>query len=321
MALERLVRDNGPFQRFLVAEHELSANAEPTSARHSTTGARQEVLLLPDADALLKIAEYAERLAHTLRGCCPPARWVLAPYSAPRWWPRSSGPADIQAALSALRDLISGLRLDLASAAPDDQPYQSSSALTSAKPRPDASVRWWPPKVMYALESLQTSCRHVNAHVDEYANGDSGDATLEELVSIEAAALVIRTGVEETLPAGNRQEAQAGVEEKPQATDADRIESPPATEQELAGHAGRRIRPAYKRDHCWLKWADEGLTPAKIRDRWNALSDEGRKGICGEAWGRIGGSSPAQKKAGYEVVKGGLKKAKRERAAEKNRGS
>jgi hypothetical protein len=28
-------------------------------------------------------------------------------------------------------------------------------------------------------------------------------------------------------------------------------------------------RPCYDRDHIWLGWADAGMTPAKIRDKWN----------------------------------------------------
>lgn len=44
---------------------------------------------------------------------------------------------------------------------------------------------------------------------------------------------------------------------------------------------GKKRRPAYARDHLWLKWQEaEGLTPAKIRDRWNEMEDFSRETIC-----------------------------------------
>jgi hypothetical protein len=71
-------------------------------------------------------------------------------------------------------------------------------------------------------------------------------------------------------------------------------------------------RPAYQRDHLWLKWREEeSLTPAKIRDRWDSMTDERRKGACPGACERVGNAS---KKAGREVVVKGLKKARAEKA-------
>jgi predicted Rossmann fold nucleotide-binding protein DprA/Smf involved in DNA uptake len=73
-------------------------------------------------------------------------------------------------------------------------------------------------------------------------------------------------------------------------------------------------RPAYERDHLWLKWQlEEGLGPAKIRDQWDAMRDAERKAISPNAWERVGGDDSQAKKAGREVVKTALGKAKKER--------
>ena len=73
---------------------------------------------------------------------------------------------------------------------------------------------------------------------------------------------------------------------------------------------GRR-RPAYERDHLWLKWRDvEEIGPAAIRDRWNGMSGEERKTICPRAANCIGSGEP-----GREVVRKALKRARRERHA------
>ncbi len=67
----------------------------------------------------------------------------------------------------------------------------------------------------------------------------------------------------------------------------------------------RPRRPAYERDHCWLSWKlNQGMGPARIRDRWNAMSEEDRCAICSEAPDKIGWSED-----GREVVKKGLRKA------------
>ena len=75
---------------------------------------------------------------------------------------------------------------------------------------------------------------------------------------------------------------------------------------------GNKKRPAYERDHLWLKWnEDESLTPAKIRDRWDDMTDEDRKATCPGACDRV---SDGSKKAGREVVVKGIKKARGEKA-------
>lgn len=69
-------------------------------------------------------------------------------------------------------------------------------------------------------------------------------------------------------------------------------------------------RRALIRDHLFLKWNDEGETPAKIRDKWNGLPEAERRHICPSCWKTIEG------KAGREVVKQSLLKAKKERKTE-----
>lgn len=72
-------------------------------------------------------------------------------------------------------------------------------------------------------------------------------------------------------------------------------------ENPIADSVGRcsKLRPCYIRDRIWLVWAEiEGLTPAKIRDRWNA---------------QYPGKEVGAGTSGYEVVKKGLRAAKRER--------
>ncbi len=82
------------------------------------------------------------------------------------------------------------------------------------------------------------------------------------------------------------------------------------------------FRPAYRRDHEWLKWVkDKGMTPAKIRNFWNGMSDEERRQICPSCSDKIGGTDSKGKKAGLAVVKEGVKKAKKERDAQTNQES
>jgi hypothetical protein len=51
----------------------------------------------------------------------------------------------------------------------------------------------------------------------------------------------------------------------------------PDTADPKATTADRPRRPAYERDHLWLRWKDEeGMTPAKIRDRWNTTNPRAR---------------------------------------------
>lgn len=75
------------------------------------------------------------------------------------------------------------------------------------------------------------------------------------------------------------------------------------------------LRPTYRRDHLWLAWnkSADGFGPAKIRDKWNGLPEEHRKLISPRAHGPIGGKDSKRKKAGSEVVKQALRKAKNAR--------
>jgi hypothetical protein len=69
------------------------------------------------------------------------------------------------------------------------------------------------------------------------------------------------------------------------------------------------LRSAYGRDHLFLKWNEEDkLSPAPIRNKWNALSDTERKRICPLCWEPVGDGED-----GREVVKQGIRKAKKER--------
>ncbi len=44
---------------------------------------------------------------------------------------------------------------------------------------------------------------------------------------------------------------------------------------------GKPRRPAFDRDHLWLKWQEEdGLTPAAIRARWNEMDRIARDAAC-----------------------------------------
>jgi hypothetical protein len=53
-----------------------------------------------------------------------------------------------------------------------------------------------------------------------------------------------------------------------------------AEENDIARHRVL-LRPAFHRDHLWLDWhEEEKCGPAKIRDRWDKLNDEERKGLC-----------------------------------------
>ena len=83
------------------------------------------------------------------------------------------------------------------------------------------------------------------------------------------------------------------------------LESDESTiEQEETGK-----RPAFDRDHLWLKWnEEEGLKPAAIRDRWNGMTDAERKGITVTTWQKIGAGN-----SGRAVVYDALKRAKREK--------
>jgi len=68
-------------------------------------------------------------------------------------------------------------------------------------------------------------------------------------------------------------------------------------------------RPTYQRNCLWLKWKrEEKLTPAKIRDRWNAMPNCDRATTCPRAPGKI-----ATGTRGRDLVKKALKAAESER--------
>jgi len=67
-------------------------------------------------------------------------------------------------------------------------------------------------------------------------------------------------------------------------------------------------RPAYDRDHLWLDWKrEDGLSPAKIRDRWNAKSKQEREGAAPCLPNAIGKGED-----GRDVVKKALQRARNE---------
>jgi hypothetical protein len=61
----------------------------------------------------------------------------------------------------------------------------------------------------------------------------------------------------------------------------------------------RALRMCYVRDHTFLKWKGEGMTPATIRDRWNAENPDQAISLD-------------NKESGRDVVIQGIKKAKLE---------
>jgi hypothetical protein len=67
-------------------------------------------------------------------------------------------------------------------------------------------------------------------------------------------------------------------------------------------------RPAYERDHLWLGWNEEGMTPAAIRDRWNTMSDEERRAVSPRKWHRI--ESAGGLEGQRDLIEKALRKAK-----------
>jgi len=70
------------------------------------------------------------------------------------------------------------------------------------------------------------------------------------------------------------------------------------------------LRPAYRRDHVWLAWANKyGKTTrwvnAAIRDWWNGLSPDCRKVVSSELWLDVGTG-----RSGAETVRTGLSRAR-----------
>jgi hypothetical protein len=92
------------------------------------------------------------------------------------------------------------------------------------------------------------------------------------------------------------------------------VTASPAT---LTHDEPRKRRPAYERDHLWLQWhEDDRLGPAKIRDRWNRLSDEKRQAICPTASERIVATDSKTMNAARALVKTAYRKAAKERGLE-----
>ncbi len=60
---------------------------------------------------------------------------------------------------------------------------------------------------------------------------------------------------------------------------------PARSEESKNGNSGEA--PTASRNAKWKEWNREGLTPAKIRDKWNALTDEERKAISAKKWQKI----------------------------------
>ncbi|WP_166827337.1 hypothetical protein [Thalassoroseus pseudoceratinae] len=79
----------------------------------------------------------------------------------------------------------------------------------------------------------------------------------------------------------------------------------------------RQRPPAEGRDHLFLEWRNEGLTPAQIRDRWNAKTDEERRSICPKKWKKIKTDGT---KNGRDVVYNAIKRARKNLEAQQNRG-
>jgi len=78
------------------------------------------------------------------------------------------------------------------------------------------------------------------------------------------------------------------------------------------------LREAYRRDHLWLAWNEnaERFGPAKIRDRWNSMSDAHRELVSPRLPKKVGCGL-----SGAATVKEGLKKARRERPSRKSKRS
>jgi hypothetical protein len=85
---------------------------------------------------------------------------------------------------------------------------------------------------------------------------------------------------------------------------------------ELSGTSKRspRERPAYHRDHLFLRWKlEEKMTPAPILDRWNSMSDEELRKVSPRCWHRIEGAGGRQ--GDLCVVKKALARAQKDRNA------
>lgn len=70
------------------------------------------------------------------------------------------------------------------------------------------------------------------------------------------------------------------------------------------------LRPAYRRDHLWLRWQREKRVfgPARIRDRWNAMPEAEQRIVSPRCFGT---------QVTADVVKEGLRKARSEEQKER----
>lgn len=90
------------------------------------------------------------------------------------------------------------------------------------------------------------------------------------------------------------------------------------TSDATAGDAKeKQRRPAYERDRAWLAWHESSNSatsnsPAKIRNKWNRMTDHERQEIAPRLPEKI-----QDGKKGLQVVEAALKKARKERAARK----
>lgn len=121
-------------------------------------------------------------------------------------------------------------------------------------------------------------------------------------------------------PAADTSPAERGVVTKPEDQDHDDappIPIPPDLHKwikDLPPDDTPRLRPAYRRDHVWLRWNEnEGLGPAGIRDRWNGLDVAVRKTISKDCFNTLG----TDKNAGSNRVKQALVRARRDGKANK----
>ena len=81
------------------------------------------------------------------------------------------------------------------------------------------------------------------------------------------------------------------------------------TKKEMPVDDATKKRPAYDRDHKWLRWhEDDGIGPTEIRDKWNALTEADRKAITAKKWQTINPGA-----SGRVIVDTALKRAGRER--------
>lgn len=67
-------------------------------------------------------------------------------------------------------------------------------------------------------------------------------------------------------------------------------------------------RPAYERDHLWLRWhEDDGLSELQIRDKWNNLDENERRVISPTKFQSIDGGN-----SGRSIVYNALVRARKE---------